>query len=122
MAALETEVAAYLESHRDECDDDGHALVVRNGKERTRRVTVGGTILVSATVGFSHPGRPTTIARRRNERPRDFRSFAPAADRSASCSSSDIERLTATQPKKKEKRAWNGEWNCEERRVRWPPS
>src|SRR5881409_1904453 len=49
VAALETEVAAYLEAHRDERDDAGHALVVRNGKGRTRKVTVGaGTIPVSA--------------------------------------------------------------------------
>src|SRR5438034_11547084 len=49
VAALETEVAAYLEEHRDERDGEGHALVVRNGKERTRKVTVGaGTIPVSA--------------------------------------------------------------------------
>ncbi len=49
VAALEAEVAAYLEAHREERDDDGHALVVRNGKGRTRKVTVGaGTIPVSA--------------------------------------------------------------------------
>ena len=49
VAALETEVAAYLEAHRDERDAEGHALVVRNGKGRTRKVTVGsGTIPVSA--------------------------------------------------------------------------
>src|SRR5207245_11191091 len=49
VAALDTEVAAYLEAHREERDDDGHALVVRNGKGRTRKVTVGaGTIPVSA--------------------------------------------------------------------------
>jgi putative transposase len=49
VAALETEVAAYLEAHRDERDGDGHALVVRNGKGRTRKVTVGtGTIPVNA--------------------------------------------------------------------------
>ncbi len=49
VAALEAEVAAYLEAHRDERDDQGHALVVRNGKGRTRKVTVGaGTIPVSA--------------------------------------------------------------------------
>jgi hypothetical protein len=34
VAALETEVAAYLEAHCDERDDEGHALVVRNGKGR----------------------------------------------------------------------------------------
>ena len=75
----------------------------------------------SAPVGFSHSGRPSAIARRRNERPRDFRPFAPADDRCASCTSSDIERLSATQPKEGE-RVWNGEWDCEERPVRWPPS
>jgi putative transposase len=49
LAAPETEVAAYLEAHRDERDDDGHALAVRNGKGRTWKVTVGaGTIPVSA--------------------------------------------------------------------------
>jgi putative transposase len=49
VAALETEVAAYLEAHREERDEHGHALVVRNGKGRTRKVTVGaGTIPVSA--------------------------------------------------------------------------
>jgi putative transposase len=49
VAALETEVAAYLEAHREERDAEGHALVVRNGKGRTRKVTVGaGTIPVSA--------------------------------------------------------------------------
>ena len=49
VAALEIEVAAYLETHRDERDADGHALVVRNGKGRIRKVTVGsGTIPVSA--------------------------------------------------------------------------
>ncbi len=49
VAALEAEVAAYVEAHREEHDDAGHALVVRNGKGRTRKVTVGaGTIPVSA--------------------------------------------------------------------------
>src|SRR5262245_43490225 len=49
VAALETEVAAYLEAHRGERDDEGHALVVRNGKGRARKLTVGaGTIPVSA--------------------------------------------------------------------------
>jgi transposase-like protein len=48
-AALETEVAAYLDAHGDERDDAGHALVVRNGKGRTRKITLGaGTIPVSA--------------------------------------------------------------------------
>ena len=41
VAALETEIAAYLEARRGECDDEGHALVVRTGKGRTRKVTVG---------------------------------------------------------------------------------
>ena len=49
VTALETEVAAYLEAHGDERDEEGHALVVRNGKGRTRKITLGaGTIPVSA--------------------------------------------------------------------------
>jgi hypothetical protein len=36
MAALETEVAAYVEAHAADRDADGRALVVRNGKGRTR--------------------------------------------------------------------------------------
>jgi len=49
LTALETEVVAYLEAHAAERDAAGHALVVRNGKSRTRKVTLGaGTITVSA--------------------------------------------------------------------------
>jgi len=49
VAALEIEVAVYLEAHRADRDDEGHALVVRNGKGRTRKVTLeAGTIAVSA--------------------------------------------------------------------------
>src|SRR5262245_14260749 len=49
LAALETEVAAYLEAHASDRDADGHGLVVRNGKGRTRNVTIGsGTIAVNA--------------------------------------------------------------------------
>src|SRR5215468_5863986 len=36
VVALETEVAAYLHAHVTERDADGHALVVRNGRGRTR--------------------------------------------------------------------------------------
>ena len=47
--ALEAEVAAYVESHRGTRDEEGHALVVRNGHGRTRKVTVGsGTVEVAA--------------------------------------------------------------------------
>jgi len=48
-AALDEEVEAYLARHRGQRDDRGHALVVRNGRARARKVTVGsGTIEVSA--------------------------------------------------------------------------
>jgi transposase-like protein len=47
--ALDEEVEAYLERHRGQRDERGHALVVRNGRARPRRVTVGsGTVEVSA--------------------------------------------------------------------------
>lgn len=46
--ALEEEVAAYLQRHQDR-DAQGHALVVRNGKARSRKVTCGaGTLRVQA--------------------------------------------------------------------------
>src|SRR4029077_6668299 len=64
VAALETEVAAYLEAHREERDDEGHALVVRNGKGRTRKITLGaGTIPGSAP--RVNDGRPDQAGERR---------------------------------------------------------
>jgi len=48
-AALEAEVDEYVSSLASERDGDGHRLVVRNGKARERRVTVGsGTLQVRA--------------------------------------------------------------------------
>jgi putative transposase len=47
--ALEAEVETYLEAARDERDEDGRALVVRNGRARSREVVCGaGAIEVSA--------------------------------------------------------------------------
>ena len=47
--ALEAEVAAYLATHRGDRDERGHRRVVRNGKARPRRVTIGsGTLEVRA--------------------------------------------------------------------------
>lgn len=49
ITALEAEVAAYIEAHRGTRDEQGHALVVRNGKARPRLVTMGsGTVEVAA--------------------------------------------------------------------------
>jgi transposase-like protein len=49
LAALDVEVAAYVERHRGYRDERGHALVVRNGRARARKVTVGaGTLEVAA--------------------------------------------------------------------------
>jgi transposase-like protein len=48
-AALEAEVSAYVAAQREQRDEDGTALVVRNGHARARKVTVGsGTIEVRA--------------------------------------------------------------------------
>ena len=45
VKALEAEVAWYIEVHEQERDEEGLALVVRNGKARGRKVTLGaGTI------------------------------------------------------------------------------
>jgi putative transposase len=48
-SAMAAEVAAYLERYKGERDEHGHALVVRNGKARPRKVTIGsGTIEIAA--------------------------------------------------------------------------
>lgn len=48
-AALEAEVAVYIEEHQHERDEQGHRLVVRNGKAQARTVTLGaGTLQVQA--------------------------------------------------------------------------
>jgi putative transposase len=48
-ASLRAEADAYVERFSDERDEDGHRMVVRNGRARERRVTVGsGTIPVRA--------------------------------------------------------------------------
>ncbi len=49
VTALQIEVAEHLARHRDARDEEGRALVVRNGRARPRKVTVGaGTIEVAA--------------------------------------------------------------------------
>jgi len=48
-AALRAEADEYVERFSDELDEDGHRLVVRNGRARERNVTVGsGTVPVRA--------------------------------------------------------------------------
>ena len=48
-AALRAEADEYVERFSDEVDEDGHRLVVRNGRARERKVTVGsGTIPIRA--------------------------------------------------------------------------
>ena len=48
-AALEAEVAAYIDAHTDEVDQDGRRLVVRNGHHAQRQVLTGaGAVEVSA--------------------------------------------------------------------------
>ncbi len=48
-SALEVEVSEYVERFADERGEDGKRLVVRNGRARERRVTVGsGTVAIQA--------------------------------------------------------------------------
>ena len=42
IEALMAEVDDYVERHCGERDEQGHALVVRNGRAPTRKVTLGG--------------------------------------------------------------------------------
>ncbi len=47
--ALELEVDQYLDRPRDDRDENGHALVTRNGKARPRKLTIGsGTMDITA--------------------------------------------------------------------------
>lgn len=49
MAALEAEAAGYVERHRGQRDEQGRALVARNGRGQTRKVTLGaGTVELKA--------------------------------------------------------------------------
>ena len=48
-AALEAEVQQYVASFVEEIDEDGRRLVVRNGRARERKLTVGsGTMVIQA--------------------------------------------------------------------------
>ena len=40
-AAIEAEVADYIEAHKHELDKDGHRLVVRNGRKKARQIQTG---------------------------------------------------------------------------------
>ena len=45
--AVEAEVGAYIDEHKHELDDQGHRLVVRNGRHRSREIHTGvGTVEV----------------------------------------------------------------------------
>src|SRR5712691_6510264 len=54
--ALEAEVDAYLERHREARDDRGHALVVRNGSARGRTVVAGAGPSRCARRGWTTAG------------------------------------------------------------------
>ena len=45
LAALETEVAGYVESHQELVDESGHRMVVRNGKAGERTLVTGAGAL-----------------------------------------------------------------------------
>ncbi len=55
--ALEAEVADYIARHQ-ERDESGRAQVVRNGKARPRKVTLGSGTIEDRRAAWSH-GRPT---------------------------------------------------------------
>ena len=51
IEALEAEVDDYVDRHRIERDEQRHALVVRNGRAPTRKVTLGaGTVEVDFAI------------------------------------------------------------------------
>lgn len=62
IEALSVEVADYVDRYANERDDNGRALVVRNGKARTRPVTLGSGAVEVATprVNDRRPGEKFT--------------------------------------------------------------
>jgi putative transposase len=83
-AALEAEVAEYLERHRGERDEQGQALVVKNGRARARKITLG-----AGTVEISSPRiNDPSLARERTSRSQPVRSYCRATARSARSTSS----------------------------------
>ena len=40
-AAIEAEVATYIDDHKHEVDEEGHRLVVRNGHRKRREIDTG---------------------------------------------------------------------------------
>lgn len=65
-AALQAEVAAYIEAHAGEVDQDGHRLVVRNGYHAPREVaTTAGAVPVRAPRVNDRRVDPETGARQR---------------------------------------------------------
>jgi putative transposase len=66
VVALEAEVEDYVARHSGDLDDDGHRLVVRNGRGKRRQVTtVSGTIEVRAPRVDDRRTHPETGERRR---------------------------------------------------------
>jgi len=56
-AALEAEVAAYVQQHSDQRDTQGHALVVRNGHAQSRQILCGAGEMTVRTPRV-HDARP----------------------------------------------------------------
>ncbi len=72
--ALEAEVDQYVSAFVDELDEDGHRLVVRNGRARERKLTVGsGTVPIRAPRVNDKRVDPDT-----GERPRFSSKILPA--------------------------------------------
>ncbi|MEZ0054363.1 transposase-like protein [Mycobacterium sp. MAA66] len=65
-AALQAEVAAYIDAHTREVDADGRRLVVRNGYHQSREVlTVAGAVEVTAPRVNDRRADPGTGERQR---------------------------------------------------------
>lgn len=59
-AALRAEADEYVERLSDELDEDGHRWVVRNGRAKERRVTIG------SGTGYRSYHAPTSASRARD--------------------------------------------------------
>ena len=79
--ALEAEVQAYIEAARGERDEQGHALVVRNGYAREREILCGSRISASSRLRGSTTVGWTKMADRQTFQKRDLAALhAPLAE------------------------------------------
>ena len=60
-AALQAEVAAFVDAHAGHVDENGHRLVVRNGSHQTRELVTSAGAVPKAWMSSLDPARGSTL-------------------------------------------------------------